>query len=330
MTIAATPLGPSFGAEIRGADLRRPALLAEIAAELDRYAVLVFKAQHLGDAAMLAFSRLLGPLEALPYYSGEAGKARSEIGDISNLDREGGIQSPDDPRQQFLVANLLWHTDGPYKEVPAKYTLLSAREVPPAGGETEFADLRAAYDALPEARRHALEGLVVEHDLFHSRAQAGFAGFTDNARRLLPPARQLLVRRLVPSGRKTLYLASHAKGIVGWSDEAGRKLLAELMAFATEPRFVYRHRWTVGDLVLWDDRCTMHRSRPFDSLRHRRLLRRTTVADVAGTLAQAAGVRDGGERPQPLGGESSFVMKTRAVPGGSQGMRPNSRQPWLS
>jgi alpha-ketoglutarate-dependent 2,4-dichlorophenoxyacetate dioxygenase len=292
MTIEAMPLSPPFGAEIRGADLRRPvppALLAEIAAALDRYAVLVFKDQHLDDAAMLAFSRLLGPVEALPYYSGEAGKARSEIGDISNLDSEGGVQSPDDPRQQFLAANLLWHTDGSYKTVPVKYTLLSAREVPPAGGETEFADLRAAYDALPETRRLALEGLIAEHDLFHSRAQAGFAGFTDQVRRTLPPVRQVLVRRLLRSGRKTLYLASHAKGIVGWSDDAGRKLLAELMAFATEPRFVYRHRWTVGDLVLWDDRCTMHRLRPFDSLRHRRRLRRTTVADVASTLAQAVG-----------------------------------------
>jgi alpha-ketoglutarate-dependent 2,4-dichlorophenoxyacetate dioxygenase len=291
MTMEATPLSASFAVEIRGADLRRPvppALLAEIAAALERYAVLVFKDQHLDDAAMLAFSRLLGPVEALPYYSGEAGKERSEIGDISNLEREGGIQSPDDPRQQFLAANLLWHTDGSYKEVPVKYTLLFAREVPPVGGETEFADLRAAYDALPEARRRALEGLVAEHDLFHSRAQVGFSGFTDRARRMLPPARQVLVRRLAPSGRKTLYLASHAKGIVGWSEEAGRKLLAELMACATEPRFVYRHRWTVGDFVIWDDRCTMHRSRPFDSLRHRRLLRRTTVADVASTLAQAA------------------------------------------
>jgi alpha-ketoglutarate-dependent 2,4-dichlorophenoxyacetate dioxygenase len=158
----------------------------------------------------------------------------------------------------------------------------SARELPSAGGDTEFADMRAAWDALPEGRKCELEGLVVEHSIFRSRSQIGFVDFNDEIYRQLPPVPQALVRHHPAAGRTSLYLASH---IIGWPVEKGRALIEELVAFATQPQFVYRHRWTVGDLVMWDNRCTMHRGRPYDD-RQRRVLHRTTVADWANTLEQ--------------------------------------------
>jgi alpha-ketoglutarate-dependent 2,4-dichlorophenoxyacetate dioxygenase len=176
--------------------------------------------------------------------------------------------------------------------VPAKCSLLSARELPPSGGETEFADMRAAWDALPEAKKHELEGLVVEHSIFRSRSQIGFADFNDEIYRQLPPAPQALVRHHPASGRTSLYLASHASHVIGWPLEKGRALIEELVGFATQPQFVYQHRWAVGDLVMWDNRCTMHRGRPYDDTQ-RRVLHRTTVADWANTLEQE------GHTPRP-------------------------------
>jgi alpha-ketoglutarate-dependent 2,4-dichlorophenoxyacetate dioxygenase len=163
--------------------------------------------------------------------------------------------------------------------------LLSARELPGSGGETEFADLRAAWDTLPEARKRQLQGLVVEHSIFRSRSQLGFADFNHEIFKQLPPMPQALVRHHRYSGRTSLYLASHASHIIGWPVEEGRALIEELIAFATQPQFVYQHRWTVGDLVMWDNRCTMHRGRPYDDTQ-RRVLHRTTISDYASTLEQ--------------------------------------------
>src|SRR6185437_1467969 len=284
MGIEVRPITPQFAAAIHGADLREP-LAAEdfagIEAAFNRFAVLVFPGQPLDDAQQIAFSQRFGPLEASPDYVGSV-KSRiphCEIYNISNVDPDGRVMRGEDKRLLFNRGNQLWHTDSSFKMVPARCSLLSSREIPPSGGETEFADLRAAYDALPLPMKQKLDGLVAEHSIFRSRAQIGFTEFNDRIHSELPPVPQLLVRTHAGSGRKTLYLASHASHVLGWPVEEGRQLIEELIAFATEERFVYCHRWRVGDLVMWDDRCTMHRGRPYDDTRYRRDMHRTTVSD---------------------------------------------------
>ncbi|HMD62828.1 MAG TPA: TauD/TfdA family dioxygenase [Stellaceae bacterium] len=292
MALEVTPLHPTLGAELRGVDLTRPVMpdvFAEIEAAFNRCGILVFPEQPLSDEQQLAFSRLFGPLEVNPNYAGAKMRLRPDVADISNLDAEGRVLTRDDRRNLFNLGNQLWHTDSSFKRIPAKCSLLSARELPSSGpmggGETEFADLRAAWDALPEARKRKLDGLVVEHSIFRSRSQIGFADFNDEIFKELPPVPQALVRHHPASGRISLYIASHASHIIGWPVEEGRALIEELIAFATQPQFVYRHRWTVGDLVMWDNRCTMHRGRPYDDTQ-RRVLHRTTVSDCANTLEQ--------------------------------------------
>jgi alpha-ketoglutarate-dependent 2,4-dichlorophenoxyacetate dioxygenase len=292
MAIELTPLHPTLGAELRGVDLTRPVepeIFAEIEAAFNRHGILVFPEQPVTDEQQLAFSRLFGQLEVNPNYAGAKMRLRADLADISNLDAEGRVLGRDDRRNLFNLGNQLWHTDSSFKHVPAKCSLLSARELPVpgpmGGGETEFADLRAAWDALPETKKRELDGLVVEHSIFRSRSQIGFADFNDEIFKQLPPVPQALVRHHRYSGRTSLYLASHASHIIGWPVEKGRALIEELVVFATQSQFVYRHRWTVGDLVIWDNRCTMHRGRPYDDTQ-RRVLHRTTVSDRANTLEQ--------------------------------------------
>jgi len=292
VAIEVSALHPTLGAQVRGVDLTRlmpPEVFAEVEAAFARYAVLVFPEQPVTDEQQLAFSRLFGPLEVNPNYAGAKMRLRPDVADISNLDAEGRVLARDDRHNLFNLGNQLWHTDSSFKPVPAKCSLLSARELPSpgpmGGGETEFADLRAAWDALPEARRRELDGLVVEHSIFRSPSQIGFADFNDEIFKQLPPVPQALVRRHRYSGRTSLYLASHASHIIGWPVQEGRALIEELIDFATQPQFVYRHRWTVGDLVIWDNRCTMHRGRPYDDTQ-RRVLHRATVSDWANTLDQ--------------------------------------------
>jgi alpha-ketoglutarate-dependent 2,4-dichlorophenoxyacetate dioxygenase len=292
MTIKVTPLHPTLGAEVRGVNLAlavTPEVFAEIEAAFNRFGILVFPEQPIRDEHQLAFSQLFGPLEVNPNYAGAKMRLRPDIADISNLDAEGQVLARDDRRNLFNLGNQLWHTDSSFKRIPAKCSLLSARELPSSGpvggGETEFADLRAVWDALPEARKRELDGLVVEHSIFRSRSQIGFADFNDEIFKQLPPVPQALVRHHPASGRTSLYLASHASHVIGWPVERGRALLDELIPFATQPQFVYQHRWAVGDLVIWDNRCTMHRGRPYDDTQ-RRVLHRTTVSDRANTLEQ--------------------------------------------
>src|SRR6202022_1663290 len=292
MTIEVTPLHPNLGAEVRVVDLTRPRMpeiFAEIEAAFHHYGILVFPEQPVSDEEQLAFSRLFGPLEVNPNYAGTKLRLRPDLADISNLDPEGRVLARDDRRNLFNLGNQLWHTDSSFKRSPAKSLLLSPRELPSSGpvggGETEFADLRAAWDALPEARKRELDGLVVEHSIFRSRSQIGFADFNDEIFKQLPPVPQALVRHHPASGRTSLYLASHASHVIGWPVERGRALIEELISFAAQPQFVYQHRWTVGDLVIWDNRCTMHRGRPYDDTQ-RRVLHRTTVSDRANTLEQ--------------------------------------------
>jgi alpha-ketoglutarate-dependent 2,4-dichlorophenoxyacetate dioxygenase len=286
--VAVTSYQPHFAAAVRGADLREPvapAQFAEIEAAFNRYSVLVFPGQALTDAQQIAFSEQFGPQEPLANYTGVK-KLRLEgpISDLSNLDPQGNIWSEESERRLFNRGNLMWHTDSSFKHVPALASMLSAREIPPVGGETEFCDLRAAYDALPQATRDRIDGLVVEHNIFYSRSLLGVKKFDPGAMKAMPPVQQRLVRRHPGSGRKTLYLASHASHVIGRPVEEGRKLIEELMEFATQRRFVYQHHWSVHDLVMWDNRCTMHRGLPYDDLKYRRDMHRTTVADRANTL----------------------------------------------
>jgi alpha-ketoglutarate-dependent 2,4-dichlorophenoxyacetate dioxygenase len=290
MELAATPLHPLFVARITGVDLSKP--IAEdaqraIERAMDEHAVCVLPDQHLEDEQQIAFSRFYGPLEVSPGIGRQGGEVPAnarirhrEIFDISNLDQSGGILGENNPRAAFMRGNELWHTDSSFREESAAWSMLHAKAVPPAGGDTEFADTRAAYDALPDAMKKRLPGLVAEHSLWHSRAKLGGYVPTEDERKSYPSALHKVVRRHPGSGRIALYIAAHASHVVGMPAEEGQALLAELMEFATQPQFVYRHKWQVGDLVIWDNRCTMHRATPFDATGQVRDLRRTTIIDT--------------------------------------------------
>jgi alpha-ketoglutarate-dependent 2,4-dichlorophenoxyacetate dioxygenase len=270
-------LHPLFACEIRNADLKDVRFLIEA---MDRCAVSVLREQFISDEEHIAFSRRFGELETSPHFGvGKGGRVRmrhAELFDVSNLDEDGNILAEDDRRRMFRLANEMWHTDSSFVPGGARYSLLHAIVVPPSGADTEFADMRAAYDGLSSDKKKEIEHLVVEHSTYYSRSLVGYR-FTPEelTRRAATP--QYLVQTHPSSGRKSLYLASHASHVVGWPQEEGRALLAELTAHATQPQFVYAHKWRAGDLVIWDNRCTMHRATPFDDSLARRDLRRTTV-----------------------------------------------------
>ena len=295
MSLSVRPLHPRFVGEVGGVDIGRPLDTATVAAlwqAIDRYAVLVFRGQMLDDERQMDFARQFGELE-LPR-SGRADvkrRLRPEMSDISNLDEQGQLRRRDDARRFDQLGNRLWHTDGSFRRIPAALSMLYAHRVPRPGpvgkGETEFADLRAAHDALPAATKAEVEDLVALHDIAWSRAQLGFTELLFGEKDVLPPVPQRLVRVHPGSKRKTLYLAAHASEIVGWPLPDGRLLLRDLIEHATRPEFVYRHAWREGDLVIWDNRCTMHRGRAFDE-REVRDLRRVTTRDISSTLDQTA------------------------------------------
>ncbi|MDA1101852.1 MAG: TauD/TfdA family dioxygenase [Proteobacteria bacterium] len=292
MSITVLPIHPLFFAEIRGVDLTRPippGLFAEIEAAFNEHAVLLFRDQPVTDADQVVFSGYFGPVFAATRYSwrDERPRLRAEMADISNIDHAGRLLAGDDQRRLHGRANQLWHTDNTFKHIPARCSILSAREIPSHGGDTEFADMRAAFDALPEERRHKIDPLIAEHSIYRSRELMGFTDFSDAARMELPPVRQVLVRQHPATGRKALYIASHASHIIGWPEDEGRQLIEALIAFATQSRFVHRHRWRVGDLIIWDNRCTMHRGRPYAEMTERRVLHRTTVSDEINTVERA-------------------------------------------
>jgi alpha-ketoglutarate-dependent 2,4-dichlorophenoxyacetate dioxygenase len=285
VSITFRPLHRYFVAEASPVDLRGvhdPETLGRIRAGMDEYAVLVFPDQPFTDDEQLAFARRLdGRLHSK---TGASALRRSRLGnealgDISNLDEHGDIASPDDRRRAYGLGNRLWHTDASFQDPAGRYSMLSAKVVPPVGAETEYADMRAAYDALPADMKTRLEGLRVHHSIAHSRQTLGFE-FSPEEEARLRGAIHPLVRTIARSGRRSLYLASHASRIVDWAVPEGRLLLRELVEHATQPEFVYRHAWRVGDLVIWDNRATMHRARPFDDLTFRRELRRVTTLDI--------------------------------------------------
>jgi len=295
MAIEIRQVNPHFVAEIGGIDLSQRVDRQTVDAiweAIDRYTVLVFHDQRLDDTQLRDFASNFGALEiGRAARGGRRRLAHPEIGDISNLDEDGRLRQRDDRRRLDSLGNRLWHTDASYMPVPVVLGMLHAVAVPPpsalGGGETEFADMRAAYDALPEAMKAEIDGLVAEHDVFWSRGQIGFTEFPPGEREQYPPSRQRLVRGHPGSRRKTLYLSAHASHIVGWPVPEGRLLLFDLNTHATRPEFVYSHKWRVGDLVIWDNRCTMHRGRPHDDS-YPRDLRRATTLDVGSTLDEAA------------------------------------------
>src|ERR1043166_1158037 len=279
------PLHPLFVAEARGVDLREVndrATLERIRAGMDQYAVLVFRDQPLTDDEQLAFAlRLDGTLHSKTGISAlQKNRLGNEaLGDISNVNEQGGIRQQQDRRRIYSLANRLWHTDASFQDPPGRYSMLHARVVPPVASDTEYADMRAAYDALPEELKGRLDGLRVHHSIAHSRQLLGFDFSADEAERL-KGAVHPLVRTLPNSCRKALYLASHATRIVDWPVPDGRLMLLDLTEHATQRQFVYRHPWRVGDLVIYDNRCTMHRAKPFEDDKYRRELRRVTTLDI--------------------------------------------------
>ncbi|HEY4251233.1 MAG TPA: TauD/TfdA family dioxygenase [Roseomonas sp.] len=295
MAISFTPLHPLFAAEVSGIDIAAPLTpedAAAIDAGMDQYAVLVFRrAVPLSTDAQVAFSRGLGPLEDVAYTAIKAGKearlADPHVSDISNLGADSALLERDNRRRLFMLGNRLWHSDSSYKATPAKYSLLSAHVVPPQGGDTEFADMRAAWDALPDWEKDQARHLVCRHSRLFSKGTLGF-DFTEAEKTAFAPVPQRLVRRHPGSGRLSLFLSSHIGAIDGMSKPEALMLLRDLTEHATQRGFVYAHRWRVGDLVMWDNRCTMHRGRNYDDARYPRDLRRTTLTDAAPTLEQAA------------------------------------------
>ena len=291
MSITIRQIGPCLAGEVDGIDMRRkltPAEVAEIHAGMDRYAVLVFHKQDIDDEQQLAFSRSLGEIE-MTLNTGLRAENEYRLpptfADVSNLDQHNRPMARDDRRRLFSLGNRLWHSDSSFKTVPAKYSLLHARSIPSKGGNTEFADMRAAWDTLDDETKAACEGLVCEHSQMYSRQLIGFFDLSDEERARFKPVYQTLVRTHPVSGRKSLYLSSHAGTIVGWPIPEARAFLRDLIEHATQRQFVYSHRWAVGDLVMWDNRQTMHRGRPFPA-EEPRDVRRTTLAGDGPTATQ--------------------------------------------
>ena len=285
MTVTIAPLTPGFAGEVGPIDLRevrdRESLEA-IRAGMDKYAVLVFRDQDFTNEEQLDFAqRFDGTLHARTSSAAISGNrfGNEALADVSNVGADGKIRDANDRKRASAVANRLWHTDASFVDPPGRYSMLSARVVPPVRADTEFADMRAAWDALDAETRATIEGLRVHHTIVHSRHVLGF-DFSDEEKDRLKGADHPLVRTIPTSGRKALYLASHAEHVVGWPVPEGRLLLTDLIAHATQPQFLYRHVWRPHDFVIWDNRCTMHRARPFDDQKHRRELRRTTSLDL--------------------------------------------------
>jgi alpha-ketoglutarate-dependent 2,4-dichlorophenoxyacetate dioxygenase len=293
MTISFAPLQPVFSAECLGVDISKPLTPDEIAAidaGMDEYAVLVFRrATPLTTDQQIAFTKNFGELEP-PYTQIRSRDGGSRLGsphlsDISNLGMNDQLLDHTDRKRLFSLGNQLWHSDSSYKPIPARYSLLSAHVIPPEGGNTEFADMRAAYDALDDKTKTLVEDLVCEHSRIFSKGALGFA-FTEEEVQAFAPVRQRLVRTHRKTGRKSLYLSSHAGRIVGWETPEAVLLLRELTEHATQREFVYSHKWKVGDLVVWDNRTVMHRARRYEDEKYPRDLRRTTLTDGVPTVSQ--------------------------------------------
>jgi alpha-ketoglutarate-dependent 2,4-dichlorophenoxyacetate dioxygenase len=293
MTVTIRQVHPVFVGEVGGIDIAQgvtSAGIENVEAGMDRHAVLVFRDQRITDEQQMAFTRKFGEIE-----NARGGNITKEherrlsqgMIDVSNLDKDNRPFERDDRKRLFNLGNRLWHSDSSFRTVPAKYSILSGRRVATTGGDTEFADMRAAYDALDAKTKAEVEGLICEHSLIYSRGSLGFTELTESEKATFRPVRQRLVRVHPVSGRKSLYLSSHIGTIVGWPRPEALAFIRDLTEHATQPAFVYVHKWRPWDLVMWDNRQTMHRVRRFDETEARDM-RRTTVAGDAPTVEQAA------------------------------------------
>ena len=286
MSLSIRQLGRGFVGEASGLDLTKPLAAADIAAihaGMNTYAVLIFHDQHFTNDQQLAFTQSLGPLETAVGFNLRSADDRRlaspHFADVSNLDKDGRIFKRDDRRWQFAIGNRLWHSDSSFKAIPAKYSLLHGRAVPSKGGNTEFADMRAAWDSFDDETKAICEPLVCEHSQMFSRGKLGFTDFSPEEQQRFKPVRQRLVRTHPGSGRKSIYLSSHAGSIVGWPLPEARAFLMDLTEKATQREFTYAHTWRVGDLVMWDNQATMHRARPFPENEPRDMVRTTLMGD---------------------------------------------------
>lgn len=283
MTVIIKQLHPLFACEIEGVDLSRslaPALVDRLHAAINEFSVLVFRDQRIDDDRLLELGKTFGSIAPPRLHSAGQRLKHAEIADISNLDATNELRQREDRRRLDALGNQLWHSDASFRPISGELSMLYAHVVPPKGGDTEFADLRAAYDALDDDMKERIEGLVAEHSIFHSRGLLGHTQYTEEERAAWPSVRHPLVRVHPGSKRKTLYMGSHASHIIGWPIPEGKLLLRDLTDHATERRFVHAHKWRVGDLVVWDNRCTLHRGRYYDDAKYRRDLRRVTTQDL--------------------------------------------------
>jgi alpha-ketoglutarate-dependent 2,4-dichlorophenoxyacetate dioxygenase len=292
-----TPVHPDFVGEVSGIDISVPLSSEQVAAiesGMDRYAVLVFRDQPLTDEQQCAYSRNFGELEATLIAQMSKPNERRlgpvEMGDISNLDASGKMRERDDNRRMYSLGNRLWHADASFRATGAGYSLLSARVVPDYGGNTEFADMRAAYDALDAETKALVADMVTEHLIAYSRGELGFDEYGEGNADKIRPVRHSLVRTHPVTGRKSLYLSAHIGTIVGWPVPEARGFIRDLTEHATQPRFVHAHQWRVNDLVMWDNRTTMHRARRYRDLREVRDLRRTSIKGTGLTAEQVPAI----------------------------------------
>ena len=282
MTLTVKPLHPIFAAELIGADLTQPptaALIETVEAAMAKYAVTVVRDTDITDEEHIRFSRAFGPLELPPGNFGgdpRARRLRRELFDASNLDENHDIIPYGSERRKLAKGAERFHSDSSFNRLPTKWSLLRGHIVPPEGGDTHFIDMRAVYDDLPQATKETIEDLIGIHDFWRGRERTGLTGITDKMRATMPAVQHRLVR-MMPYGRKALFIGGHATGIVGWSEADALKLLDELYALATQDKYIYEHKWRQGDITIWDNRATMHRATPFTSDDYKRDVRRTTI-----------------------------------------------------
>jgi alpha-ketoglutarate-dependent 2,4-dichlorophenoxyacetate dioxygenase len=286
MSFSLKPLHPVFAAEVRGlpvsADVS-PGAVEFLEDAMATYAVVVLPEQYVGDDEQIAFSRFFGPRETpqAPTAKNDGLRLAKYLFDASNLGTDHEILPADHPRRKMRGGDRLWHSDSSFNPLPTKWSMLHGRIIPPAGGNTDFCDTRAAYDSLPQKMKGRIEGMVAVHSLWHSRKKGGLEEVSEKQMQNMPPVYQPVVRTIPRSGRKALYVGAHARSIIGMPEEEGAKLLQELTDHCTQPQYVYSHPWREGDLVIWDNRCTLHRATPFEDLKYKRDMRRTTVDEYA-------------------------------------------------
>jgi alpha-ketoglutarate-dependent 2,4-dichlorophenoxyacetate dioxygenase len=298
--------GSAFAAEFLGADLHEPpsdALVDAFEEAMAKYAVVVLRDQQIDDAEQIRFARAFGPLELPPHMGMRPAAMKVRVGyglyDISNLDVDGNFLPEDSLRLIFNKSNENFHTDSSFNTLPTKWSMLSARVLPPTGGDTEFCDARAAWDALPGDLRELAAKATAEHWLWKTRVDAGKMQISDEMRNAMPPARHPVVRRVAESGRTALYLGAHVTHIVDWDPEDSKRFISAINSHIANPAFRYAHSWRLGDLLVWDNRCTLHRATAYEVFKHKRDMRRATINEYGPEVSSTTALGIPPPRIQP-------------------------------